>query len=211
MKNARVNTLFLLVLVITGVMALTIQFDYAVTNTSIPFAERIIRFFSFFTIQSNLLVTVCAACLLIKPDSKAGLFFSAAKVQSALTVYIVVVGLVYNIVLRKLYHLVGWGRLANELLHVFIPVVFVIYWIIFVPKKQLTWNVFPWLIYPLIYGIYVLIRGAFVDYYPYPFLNVLKIGYPMVTVSFGVLLILFLLMSLVLVAIGKLLLKRRQQ
>lgn len=211
MKNARVKTLFLLALTVAGLMALTIQFDYAVANTSIPVAERIIRFFSFFTIQSNLLVTVCAAYLLIKPDSKAGLFFSTAKVQSALTVYIVVVGLVYNIVLRKLYYLVGWGRLANELLHVFIPIVFVIYWIIFVPKKQITWNVFPWLIYPLAYGIYVLIRGAFVDYYPYPFLNVLKIGYPMVTVSFGVLLILFLLISLALVAIGKLLLKRGQQ
>jgi hypothetical protein len=211
MANERVKTLFLMVITIAGIIALSIQFYLALGNTSISAAESITRFFSFFTIQSNILVTVCSAYLLMTPHPKPGQFLSSPKVHSAITVYIIIVSLVYNIVLRKLYYLVGWGKFTNELLHVFIPAVFVIYWFIFVPKKQLSWNVFPWLIYPLGYGIYVLIRGAFVRYYPYPFLNVLKIGYPNVIISFGVLLMLFLLTSLILVAFGKLLLRRGMQ
>ena len=211
MAKQHVKTLFLAITAVAGATALTIQLGFAIAKTSISTTESIVRYFSYFTIQSNIFVTVCAASLLIKPQSKLGRFFSSAKVSSAITVYIIIVGLVYNIVLRKLYHLHGLERFANELLHVFLPVTFVIFWITFVPKKQLTWNVFPWLIYPLLYGIYVLIRGAFVNYYPYPFLNVLQIGYPKVMISFVVLLVLFLMVSLILVAIGKVFFKKANE
>ncbi|MFZ5976285.1 MULTISPECIES: Pr6Pr family membrane protein [unclassified Hydrotalea] len=33
-----------------------------------------------------------------------------------------------------------------------------------------------WLIYPLLYLVYILIRGSFSGFYPYPFVNVLQIG-----------------------------------
>jgi len=211
MAKQHVKTLFLAIITVAGAIALTIQLGFAITKTSISTTESIVRYFSYFTIQSNIFVTICATSLFIKPQSKWGRFFSSAEVSSAITVYIIIVGLVYNIVLRKLYHLHGSERFANELLHVFIPVTFVLYWTIFVPKKQLNWNVFPWLIYPLLYGIYVLIRGAFVNYYPYPFLNVLQIGYPKVMISFCVLLILFLLVSLILVAIGKVFFKKANE
>ena len=211
MAKQHVKTLFLAIITVAGAIALTIQLGFAITKTSISTTESIVRYFSYFTIQSNIFVTICATSLFIKPQSKWGRFFSSAEVSSAITVYIIIVGLVYNIVLRKLYHLHGSERFANELLHVFIPVTFVLYWTIFVPKKQLNWNVFPWLIYPLLYGIYVLIRGAFVNYYPYPFLNVLQIGYPKVMISFCVLLILFLVVSLILVAIGKVFFKKANE
>jgi hypothetical protein len=211
MAKQHVKTLFLAIIAVAGATALAIQLGFAIAKTSISATESIVRYFSFFTIQSNIFVTVCAACLLIKPRSKWGHFFSSPKVTSAITVYIIIVGLVYNTVLRKLYHLLGLERFANELLHVFIPVTFLLYWTVFVPKKQLTWNVFPWLIYPLLYGVYVLIRGAFVKYYPYPFLNVLKIGYLKVMVSFVVLLVFFLMVSLILVAIGKIFFKKANE
>ena len=211
MAKQHIKTLFLAIIAVAGATALAIQLGFAIAKTSISTTESIVRYFSYFTIQSNIFVTICATSLFIKPQSKWGRFFSSAEVSSAITVYIIIVGLVYNIVLRKLYHLHGSERFANELLHVFIPVTFVLYWTIFVPKKQLNWNVFPWLIYPLLYGIYVLIRGAFVNYYPYPFLNVLQIGYPKVMISFCVLLILFLVVSLILVAIGKVFFKKANE
>jgi hypothetical protein len=63
----------------------------------------------------------------------------------------------------------------------------------------------------VLYGIYVLVRGALVNYYPYPFLNVLQIGYPKVMISFVVLLVLFLMVSLILVAIGKVFFKKANE
>jgi len=193
---------------VLSLIALIIKLYFSILHKHIAVTESVIRYFSYFTIQGNILVTVCAGCLLFSPKSRWGLFFFRSGVRSALTVYILIVGLVYNVALRHLDHLHGAERFANEILHVAIPILFLVYWIVYVPKKQLNWNVFPWLIYPLIYGICTLIRGAFADYYPYPFLNVIKIGYPAVMLNFGVLLILFLGFSLLLVAIAKLFAKR---
>ena len=208
MKNERLRTLCLALITVAGILALTTQFCFYIHKPSAPVTENIIRYFSYFTMESNIMVTLCAAFLLLAPRSKPGTFFSSPPVFSAITVYIIIVCLVYNLVLRPLYHLKGLESGANELLHVVIPVLFVLYWAVYLPKKQLTWNVLPWLIYPLLYGIYTLIRGAFSGYYPYPFLNVVKIGYPHVMINFGFLLILFLTVSLILVFIAKLSLKR---
>ncbi|MCR8561681.1 Pr6Pr family membrane protein [Mucilaginibacter sp. BJC16-A38] len=61
---------------------------------------------------------------------------------------------------------------------------FLIYWFAFVPKDGLSYkNILPWLWYPLIYFVYVLIRGAISGNYPYPFLNVAKSGYPQVMLN----------------------------
>jgi hypothetical protein len=208
MKNEYVKTVWLALIAIAGFFALTTQFFFYLNRPSVSDIENIIRYFSYFTIQSNILVTVCTLSLLIKPHSKWGIFFSSAPVFTALTVYIIVVSLVYNLLLRSLYHLEGLEKFANNLLHVVIPVLFVAYWIIYLPKKQLKWNVLPWLIYPLCYAVYILIRGAFSGYYPYPFLNVIKIGYPNVLLSMLFLLLLFLSLSLILVAAAKLMHKR---
>jgi len=35
-----------------------------------------------------------------------------------------------------------------------------------------------WEIYPVIYGIYIILRGELIDKYPYPFFDVNVIGYP---------------------------------
>ncbi|MBK8553889.1 MAG: Pr6Pr family membrane protein [Ignavibacteria bacterium] len=52
---------------------------------------------------------------------------------------------------------------------------------IFVPKGELKFSIsIHWLIYPLIYLLYTLIRGAFTGLYPYFFMNAGKLGYPVV-------------------------------
>ena len=52
------------------------------------------------------------------------------------------------------------------------PLGFVGYWLIFVPKAKLRWRVvLGWLVYPLAYMIFVLVRGSLVGRYPYPFLD----------------------------------------
>lgn len=130
---------------------------------SVP--ETIIRYFSFFTILTNILVTVCCTVLLLKRKSKRNSFFSSYKTLTSIALYITIVGLVYNVILRFLWKPEGLQFLVDELLHTVIPVCFILFWLFFVPKAGLRWkNIFPWLLYPLVYVIYILIRGAFSDF-----------------------------------------------
>lgn len=144
-------------------------------------SNTIVQLFSYYTILSNLLMVICLTVILIAPKTAWGRFFVKNTVLTSVALYITIVALIYNIALRNLWHLEGLFKLANELLHVVNPVLFIIYWFAFVPKTGLRHrSVLPWLWFPFIYFIYVLIRGAISGDYPYPFLNVAKSGYAQV-------------------------------
>ena len=59
---------------------------------------------------------------------------------------------------------------------------------------------FAWLIYPLVYLPYVLVRGASTGRYPYPFLDVGDLGLGVVLVNTVVLTIVFLILGELFVA-----------
>ncbi len=188
--------------------AVILQLYLIIENRVRPIFDTIIQFFSFFTILTNILVAICFTMLLLQNDSGRKNFFTKPKVLTAVTVYITIVGLVYNIILRFLWKPEGTQLIADELLHSVNPVVFVLFWLIFVPKKALQWkDAFPWLIYPFFYCVYILIRGALSGLYPYPFIDVTKIGYNNALINTGFLFVAFLLISLLFIAIGRLMAK----
>ena len=79
----------------------------------------------------------------------------------------------YNLVLRFLWDPQGWQLVADELLHTVIPLLFLLYWFLFVKRRNLYWkDAFLWLIYPFVYLLYVFFRGAITGLYPYPFIDV---------------------------------------
>lgn len=165
----------------------------------------IINFFSYFTILSNLLVAICLSFSLAGPASLIGNFFSKITVRSAIALYIFIVGLIYNLVLRSQWNPQGWQLIADNLLHVAVPFFYVIFWIIFTPKRTLQWkNIFPWLIFPAVYLAYSLIRGAFTGWYPYPFLHIEKVGYGKMIVNSLLVLAAFLAVGSALVAYNRL-------
>lgn len=167
------------------------------TETGYSKLKTISNFFSYFTILSNLLVAVCLTSSLLKPGSAMGSFFSSVSVQSAIAVYIFIVGLVYNLVLRGIVTLTGFKWIVDNLLHVLVPLLFVIYWLVFTPKKMLQWkSILPWLIFPAIYLIYSLLRGPIADWYPYPFLHAGKLGYGQVALNSFFVVVAFLLAGL---------------
>ena len=136
-------------------------------------------------------------------------FFSRQKIIAAITVYIVVVGITYNVILRFLWEPQGLQKVVDELLHLVIPGLFLIYWLIFVLKDRLQWkDVWPWLIFPLVYLIFILIRGSFSGFYPYPFIDMDRLGVQKTLINALGIAILFLVVSLVLVGIGKLMSRR---
>ncbi|MBC7828836.1 MAG: Pr6Pr family membrane protein [Chitinophagaceae bacterium] len=177
--------------------------------TSVP--ETIIRYFSFYTILTNILVALCLTISFLKPNSSWGKFFTRTATVTAIAVYIFVVGLVYNLILRFLWKPEGMQRLVDELLHSIIPVLYIVYWYIFTPKTRLKWiNALTWLLYPLVYIIFILLRGEASGFYPYPFIDVNKLGYSTVFLNCFFLFLTFLFFSLLSIFIGRFISKSSQ-
>jgi hypothetical protein len=80
----------------------------------------------------------------------------------------------------------------------------VLYWLVFALPGALRWTQpVYWLIYPLAYIAYSLMRGALIGRYPYPFADVHRLGYPAVLVNAVAFLIGFYLLGLLAVAIDR--------
>lgn len=164
----------------------------------------LMSFFSYFTVLSNTLVATVLTCALTPRDSAARRWFLQPWVSSGIAVSIVVVGLAYSLLLRHLWHPEGWQWLADELLHDVMPVLFLVYWFCCVPKGSLRLrHIALWVIYPLVYFGYALLRGHFLAVYPYPFIDVDKLGYPQVFINAGGLLAGFGVISVALIGLDR--------
>lgn len=194
---------------VVGWFALTLQFYLILTvpeNQALAVSERIIRFFSFFTILTNLIVALTASAIAFFPSSRLGTFAARSKLQAAVAVYIAIVGLIYSVFLRTVWDPVGLQALADHLLHDAMPIGYLVYWILFAPKSWVSWTEpFAWLAYPIAYVAYSLIRGAIVGWYPYWFVDVTQLGYPTALTNTGFVLLAFLIVGFIFVALAKLL------
>lgn len=184
--------------------AVFLQLFLIIENRVASIPGTIVRFFSFFTVQSNILVAVCFTFLRLMPNSKLGLFFGHKLNITAITLYILIVGIVYNLILRFLWQPTGLQRIDDEMLHSLIPILVLVYWIWFVEKAQLFYkHILPWLIFLSLFLVYTLIRGYFFKFYPYPFLNVLVLGYKSVLINSFFMVLAFSIIGSILVFISK--------
>lgn len=164
----------------------------------------LMSFFSFFTVLTNTLVAVVLTCEVTSRDSAARRWFLRPAVSSGIAVSIAVVGLAYSLLLRHLWHPEGWQLLADELLHDIMPLLFLLYWWWCVPKGTLRLgHIGLWVIYPLVYFAYALLRGHLLSAYPYPFIDVGTLGYPQVFINAGGILAGFVVIALVIVGLDR--------
>jgi hypothetical protein len=138
---------------------------------SITKDRSVSNFFSFFTVQSNLLVALL----------------------------LVTVGVYVLLLSGNEQSLQTTIPFVNIVLHYVMPVLILLDWLVFPPQKRLSfrWSLL-WLAYPVLYLVYSLVRGAFVDWYPYPFINPVTSGWPNLigigfTIALGSLLLTWLL------------------
>ncbi|WP_029276857.1 Pr6Pr family membrane protein [Pedobacter borealis] len=184
--------------------SICLQFSVSLKLADYNYTNTIKEFFSYFTVTTNIIVAVCFTTLWLFRKSVLGNFFAKPTTLTAITVYIVVVGLIYNITLRGLASPVGWARLADELLHVVSPLIFLFFWIFFVKKSTLQYRqAITWLAYPLLYVVFTVVRGYLINKYPYPFIDVVQLGYPKAILNAIVILFIFWLLSLLFIFIGK--------
>lgn len=136
-----------------------------------------IDYLSYFTILSNILVTATLTSAALAPRSVAGRYLLRPGVATAAAVYITVTGLTYWLILSSLYDLGGWVLFFDRLLHYVMPPAYVVFWLVFVPKGRLELGVAAWaLIPPMLYAVYTFVHGPWTGFYPYPFVDVPKIG-----------------------------------
>lgn len=163
-----------------------------------------VEYFSYFTSLSNLLIAASLTCSVLAPSSGLGMFFSKLSVQSAIALYIIIVCLVYNVALRGIWVLTGWEYFWDNMVHVTNLILYVVYWFFFRTAGTLKWkDGLSWMIFPFLYLVYCLIRGAFIKWYPYPFLNAAKLGYAKVFLNISIMLAVFLAGGWILIGITR--------
>ncbi|MFZ1362420.1 MAG: Pr6Pr family membrane protein [Candidatus Nanopelagicales bacterium] len=132
--------------------------------------------FVYFTIASNITVAVVCIILMTNPH-KRGKVFDVFRVFSL--VAIIITGIVYNAILRAEADPVGFSAFNTNIVHVFVPIMAVVGWLFFGPRIKFAWKtVWACAGIGLIWLVFTFIRGAFINWYPYPFLNVDYLGYP---------------------------------
>ena len=141
---------------------------------------------------------------LIAPQSSAGKFLARPSVRTAVTGYIIMVGVVYYLLLRDVSQRQGWPLFFEQMLHYVTPPLFVLDWLAFVPKRELNWRVgLGAMGFPLVYLAWTLAHGAATGWYPYPFVDVVELGYPRALANIAGLVLVFLALEVALVGIGR--------
>jgi hypothetical protein len=124
----------------------------------------------FFTIIGNLAVAVAMTL------AAAGRRLSPFLV-GGLTLAVLLVGVIYTLLLAGLHPLEGRALVANELLHKASPTEMLAYWLLLTPHGRLRWSApFLWTLFPASYLIYVTVRGSIDGRFPYPFIDIGRIG-----------------------------------
>ena len=84
-----------------------------------------------------------------------------------------VVAVVYYSLLYKIHNPQGLSVITNASLHFIMPVLYILDWVVFAKKDKLSYKSLPlWVIFPLAYGAFNIVRGLATGFYPYPFLDI---------------------------------------
>lgn len=161
-----------------GFVGLTAQYLY---NASVIPNYKPLNFFSFFTVEANIIAIVS---LLVS-----GIFILRGGhpkwveyLRGAATIYMTITGITYSLLLsnQEVDVSIPW---VNLVLHYIIPIVMIIDWLIDLPPFRISLKqALIWLIFPVLYLVYSLVRGPSADFYPYPFLDPGISGYGTVIV-----------------------------
>lgn len=138
--------------------------------------QSLVTFFSYFTILSNLfaaVVLIFGAVTLLRGAAPTAITDS---IRGGCVVCMTLVGIVFSLLLRNqnLGAILPWVNLVT---HYLMPMVVLLDWLVAPPKYSLPpMSVVYWMTFPLLYLAYSMVRGKFVGFYPYPFLNPAKVG-----------------------------------
>jgi hypothetical protein len=168
-----------------------------------PLGVGTLNFFSYFTILSNVSATVVlalggAALLLGRRGVPEG-------VRGAVTVAMVVTGVIYAVILQQQEagQVAAW---IDDVVHRIMPAAVLLDWLVVPPRSRQPYSIVRyWLLFPLAFAAYSLIRGHFLNWYPYPFLNPGPRGYAHVALGCFLIALVIVAVCLAVVCLGRLL------
>lgn len=103
---------------------------------------------------------------------------AAPALLGGLTLNILLVAIVYHLLLAGTLVQTDRERLADVFLHSVTPALVLLFWLLRVRRGALRYrDVTPWAAVPLLYFAYALARGGADGIYPYPFIDVGRIGW----------------------------------
>ena len=217
--SEKVPTPYRVVVIVWRILIIVVSFTGIVLN-SISISDFFAKLL-YFTIQSNVILIIgIGYALWAIARNRPGL---PPIFKGAITVYITITFLVYNLILANapgspplpagtvIVPLIG-GTPASDLVHIIAPTMAILDWLLFDTHGKLRWR-YPlqWLIYPVAYLAFVLVRGLLVTgpfvypnlHYPYSFLDVDYIGYGGVALNALIYGIAFWLIGLVFVLMDR--------
>jgi cytochrome bd-type quinol oxidase subunit 2 len=137
---------------------------------------RVIDTLSYFTIWSVFLVALTMTLIYKNPDSQNTKLYTL-RLTSLMMISITAI--FYILLLSQDDDPQSWNVYTNFLNHYLTPAVTILVFVLFGPRKWFKFKtVFLALIIPTVFLIYTFIRGAIINKYPYPFLDVASEGYP---------------------------------
>lgn len=210
-RRRRALGIFRLLIAVLEIVALVGNFQYVLGFRLFATAN----FFSYFTVQSAfaavVTLAIAASFALFTPRDPAWL----GVLRTMVTVYVLVSGIVFAIIVAQAstrdYRMdVPW---SDTLLHFVVPALAMIAWTadsVMATNPRVPWSTTGWvLVFPTIWLVYTLFRGADIGWYPYFFLDEAQVGGP-VGVALYCLLVLVIFVSLTagLVAVNRWLWRR---
>ncbi|MFF6955675.1 Pr6Pr family membrane protein [Streptomyces sp. NPDC008317] len=180
----------------------------AVTGITIECAHfPPLRVFTYFTVLTNAAIALTFAWSAYRTWTRRPPI--PPLIHGAVLLCIVITGLVYHLVLANdasdfseseaLGARTGALAFSNQLLHTVTPLTVVLDWLLLTAPGRFPWRYAgQWLLLPLAYFAFALIRGPFSGY-PYPFLDVDTRGYPATLLTALLLALAFAALSLLLI------------
>lgn len=182
---------------LVAILALTLQYRVTAGLDTRPANMPVWWWLAgYFTILTNLGAAglMAATALRHRPS---------AAVQGGLVVAIVMVGLVYHAILARLWSPQGLAWWADQGLHSAVPVLVFGWWLFFGDKRVSLADLPGWLIWPALYAAYALVRGAVTGFWPYPFLDADRLGWPQVALNVAGLVLAFATLGLGLIGLAR--------
>jgi hypothetical protein len=182
-------------------LALSIRLTYRSGTPSL--ADALVAYFGYFTILTNLLVALVTTAQLADGRGAWAKTLATRTWAGCATASIVFVCASYHFLLREIWSPQGLQWLADIDLHYAVPLLALLHWTLSAGPRLPASAPLIWCIYPAAYFAYALIRGAWLQSYPYPFIDVSVLGYPRVAVNSVILLAAYVMFGYFVWGIGR--------
>jgi len=125
---------------------------------------------------------------------RVGTLFRVLRLSGLLGITLTFV--IFHVALAHLQELQGSAAVADFLLHTASPILCLLGWLVFGPRRRVDPSVVVWsFAFPVLWSVFALTRGANITYYPYPFIDVTRLGYGQVASNCIVITVVFVALA----------------